>query len=202
MWCCFDGVFNLKNKNKFDKLFDDASRFIPSLRSFYKDKDNDFLYEHILYDLSRKGKDLYVNMGCGSNILNNYINVDKYGDCDIKMNLEVLPLPFNDNQCKEILLINVLEHLWVKPFDFMMEIHRILKKGGVVKIEVPFLASQVNHVKSFYSIRYFNHLCSNKKISSYQHKNYFKINIAKYRFYFVKKFPYLRIHLYFELEKI
>lgn len=48
-------------------------------------------------------------------------------------------LPFNDNRFDEILIEHVLEHIEHKDGDFVMnEIHRVLKPGGIVTIEVPY----------------------------------------------------------------
>lgn len=48
-------------------------------------------------------------------------------------------LPFDDNKFDEILIEHVLEHIEHKDGDFVMnEMHRVLKPGGTLTIEVPY----------------------------------------------------------------
>ena len=48
-------------------------------------------------------------------------------------------LPFEDNSFDEIIIEHVLEHIEHKYGDFVMnEIYRVLRRGGIVKIEVPY----------------------------------------------------------------
>ena len=49
-----------------------------------------------------------LNLGCGSKILSDYINVDKfeYYKPNIVHDLEKIPYPFEDNSVDEILLNN------------------------------------------------------------------------------------------------
>ena len=54
---------------------------------------------------------LKLNLGCGEKRIPDYINVDKYGNPDIKHDLELFPWPWENNSVSEILLIHVLEHL-------------------------------------------------------------------------------------------
>ena len=48
-------------------------------------------------------------------------------------------LPFDSDKFDEIEIFHVLEHIDHKDGDFVMsEIHRVLKPGGIVRIEVPY----------------------------------------------------------------
>ena len=73
-----------------------------------------------------------LNLGCGETILDGYENYDLY-PCDgrvRKLDLNKLPLSFEDNSVDFILLSHVFEHLDVNHYDFMKEIHRILKHAA------------------------------------------------------------------------
>jgi glycosyltransferase involved in cell wall biosynthesis len=83
---------------------------------------------------------LRLNLGCGSKKLAEYINVDKYGNPDLKHDLETFPWPWDDNSVVEIKLTHVLEHLgrdtdiYLKIFQ---ELYRICRGGAIVEITVP-----------------------------------------------------------------
>jgi SAM-dependent methyltransferase len=80
-----------------------------------------------------------LNLGSGRDIRKGYINCDKHRKfgADMIVNLDVFPYPFADGSADEILLDNTLEHLeW--PSKVLNECHRILKKGGLLHIKVPY----------------------------------------------------------------
>ena len=73
-----------------------------------------------------------LNLGCGSKIYDDYVNVDKFDlyDIDIQHDLEKFPYPFDDNSVEEIILSHVLEHVGQDPNVFitiLKEIYRICK---------------------------------------------------------------------------
>ena len=77
-----------------------------------------------------------LNLGCGRDIREGYINVDKLGDSDVKHDLDVYPYPFKKNSVDFILASHILEHL-KEPLDFLEECQRMLKKGRRMEIRVP-----------------------------------------------------------------
>ena len=77
-----------------------------------------------------------LNLGCGRDIKEGYINVDKLGGADVKHDLDVYPLPFKKNSVDFILASHILEHL-KEPLDFLEECQRMLKKGRRMEIRVP-----------------------------------------------------------------
>lgn len=74
-----------------------------------------------------------LNLGCGANYLDGYINVDHPRTVtpkDLAMDLEKTPwYCFQANYADEILMQDVLEHLTF-PDEKINEVHRILKPGG------------------------------------------------------------------------
>lgn len=85
-------------------------------------------------------KELKLNLGCGQNPKEGYTNVDKYGDPDVKHDLETFPWPFDDSSVSEIELNHVLEHLGQTTeifLNIMKEMYRVCKDQAVVKITVP-----------------------------------------------------------------
>lgn len=90
-----------------------------------------------------------LNLGCGYNKLEGYVNVDHDPNCkpDIVADLEQ-PLPFEDNSVDEIVLSHILEHLGQDTktyFAVWKEFYRVLKDQGVIKITVPHWAHDNFH---------------------------------------------------------
>lgn len=97
-----------------------------------------------------------LNVGCGSEILKNYVNLDlvPLAGVDIVHNLTEFPWPFEDNQFEEIRIINVLEHLpdTIKTIE---EVWRIARPGCKVIIRVPYWncwqsIGDPTHIKQFH----------------------------------------------------
>ncbi len=85
-----------------------------------------------------------LNLGCGHDYKPGWINCDTASTHNVKadkfFDLEVFPWPFPDNYADEILLEQVLEHL-PNTLGTINEIWRILKPGGIVRINVPYAKS-------------------------------------------------------------
>jgi len=103
-----------------------------------------------------------LNLGCGLNHIPGALNVDidKRFKPDLVLDLEN-PLPFQDNSFDLILAYHILEH--IRNFkQLMLELWRILKPGGLLKVKVPsrdhFVAYQdPTHVRFFdlHTLNYF-----------------------------------------------
>jgi ubiquinone/menaquinone biosynthesis C-methylase UbiE len=63
-----------------------------------------------------------------------------YGDYTCDYDGDILNLQFNDEDIDAIICLNVLEHV-EDPFKAVSEIYRVLKKGGILFLSVPFLTS-------------------------------------------------------------
>lgn len=81
-----------------------------------------------------------LDIGCGKDYdRENYVGVDisDFGQ-EHQMNVELAPLPFDDEVFEEIRCHNILEHIHTDNIIFVMnEFHRVLKKGGILDIIVP-----------------------------------------------------------------
>ena len=82
---------------------------------------------------------LKLNLGCGSNKLAGYVNIDSVKEFspDLVHDLSD-PLPYQDLSVDEILAEDILEHLdkYARYF-FCLEIVRVLKIGGKAVLQVP-----------------------------------------------------------------
>jgi len=83
-----------------------------------------------------------LNLGCGNSKKKGYINIDISREVkpDKVWNLEKIPLPFKDNSIDEILAYHILEHI-LDFIQLMHDLHRICKKGAIIKIRTPFYSS-------------------------------------------------------------
>ena len=83
---------------------------------------------------------LKLNLGCGQKSMPGFVNVDKFGNPDLKWDLETLPWPWPDGSASEIHLIHVLEHLGASSDVFigiMKELYRVSEPGAKIRIVVP-----------------------------------------------------------------
>ena len=81
-----------------------------------------------------------LNLGCGEKRYEGYLNVDKYGTPDLKVDLEKFPWPWESDSVSEIKMIHVLEHLGKDVdiyFGIFKEIYRICQNSAKVFITVP-----------------------------------------------------------------
>ena len=79
-----------------------------------------------------------LNLGCGHKRTTGAVNLDITPDTnpDIVHDLNVKPWPFPDNQFREVVAYDVIEHL-DDVIQTMEEIHRICCNGATVKITLP-----------------------------------------------------------------
>lgn len=81
-----------------------------------------------------------LNIGCGMDIKPGWVNLDLHQrpGVDVVWNIADTPLPFADEEFDFIKAWHVLEHVYHDQYiAAMLELHRILKKGGVLSIRVP-----------------------------------------------------------------
>lgn len=81
-----------------------------------------------------------INLGCGDKKRCGYVNVDLYGDPEVRCDLSVFPWPFADASVEEVFSEHFLEH--VADYEAtILEIHRILRPGGLLHFKVPHFRS-------------------------------------------------------------
>jgi len=106
-----------------------------------------------------------LHIGCGKEILDDWINIDKYPMSSQVQQVDIttFPLPFKDNQFEYIRMRNILEHLPIesqlKLFD---ELHRITKREGLIWIRVPYgshWTRRIDHYRG-YTYSTFKHIDS------------------------------------------
>lgn len=86
-----------------------------------------------------------LNLGCGRNILTDWINVDlvPLDGVDVIADLDdcrKTKLPFADNEIDEFFASHLIEHLH-NPLPFMEELHRIAKPNAKATFRVPYGSS-------------------------------------------------------------
>ena len=83
---------------------------------------------------------LRLNLGCGEKRLPGFVNVDKFGNPDVKHDLETFPWPWEDSSVSEVYLVHVLEHIGRDApvyLRFMQELYRICQPDARIRISVP-----------------------------------------------------------------
>jgi len=79
-----------------------------------------------------------LNIGCGRDIRDGYINVDAFPISDKVQKGNLLDIPFPDETFDEIIALDVVEHVsWRQVPNALAEICRVLKKTGAAEIRVP-----------------------------------------------------------------
>lgn len=108
-----------------------------------------------------------LNLGCGYDRKEGYVNIDLYpaDSVDMVLDLNRIPYPFEDSSIDEIFIQHTLEHL--NDFEgTIKEFHRILKDEGRLTVIVPDFSSCYAFApvhKIFFNIDSFNPFCDNLK---------------------------------------
>jgi len=92
------------------------------------------------HDSYRKQNNFYLNVGCGGSGREGWVNLDLFPAPGVNCLWDARrSLPFQNESCEGIFTEHFLEHLepTLEAPTFMRECHRILKKGGKIRILVP-----------------------------------------------------------------
>lgn len=90
-----------------------------------------------------------LNLGCGGDYIQGFVNVDLYSD-KADQKYDISKLPYETNSVDEIRAYHVIEHFdFLHAHDVLKEWNRVLKIGGKFKLETPdFLESCKEFVNS------------------------------------------------------
>lgn len=119
-------------------------------------KNTNFIKKNLRKSSDRINK---LNLCCGADYREGWVNADieSNKEKDVALNLEELPLPFEDNTFDYIFSCHTLEHVRGDLVLLMTELWRILKPNAILEIRVP----------------HFSHYSS---LSAFGHHNVFSIN--------------------------
>jgi len=86
-----------------------------------------------------------LNFGCGKDYKDGFVNVDRSRQVkvDFYLDLDIFPYPFKSNTFEYVRCWAVLAHLH-NPDKALEEIHRICKKGAIIKILVPYYKADIS----------------------------------------------------------
>jgi len=133
-----------------------------------------------------------LNLGCGKDIREGYINLDKVklNGVDVVHDLNKFPYPFKPNYFDEVYCDNLLEHL-DNLEEVMREIYRILKVGGRLIVIVPYFSqvgafSDPTH-KRFFTYYTMDYFCGLRERSDFYYDFGFKIVKKEIKFLFEYK---------------
>jgi len=85
-------------------------------------------------------KPIKLNLGCGSNRIDGFINIDVEPSCkpDIVCNFIGGKLPYKNNTVSEVVLFHTIEHISKRFHNLVLkEIWRVLKPGGLFIVSYP-----------------------------------------------------------------
>lgn len=83
---------------------------------------------------------LKLNLGCGASRLPGFVNVDKFGEPDVRHDLEVFPWPWETSSVGEVVMSHVLEHLGQATdvyLGIIRELYRVCAPGATIHVVVP-----------------------------------------------------------------
>jgi len=127
-----------------------------------------------------------LNLGCGGEYLEGYVNLDYNSEykIDVKHDLNQFPYPFPDNHFDEIYCSHILEHV-VDLFKVMDELVRISKDKTIIHIRVPHF-SNPNGYNDLTHVRFFGWFTFSQMIKGYYNRK-FQFRIIEQRFNFLAR---------------
>jgi len=127
-----------------------------------------------------------LNLGCGRDYRDGWVNADirPEVDPDVVVDLDQLPLPFDDEIFDEVLLDNVLEHV-DDQFGVLQELHRVSEPGAKLTFRGPHWNSHGAWVDPTHTRPF-----SRKTFEHYLVEDFFSVeNVSAQRIRFGRLFP-------------
>lgn len=83
-----------------------------------------------------------LHLGCGTNLLPGWLNTDRFPGTTSVLKLDVTKqFPFKDEEFGYVFCEHMIEHLsYPEGMRMLAECHRVLKRGGKIRISTPDLA--------------------------------------------------------------
>ncbi len=112
-----------------------------------------------------------LNIGCGKDTYGtDFIDLYPQRPEVVKCDMELGKLPYENDVFDEIIASHVLEHVR-NLFPLMEELHRVLKRGGLLKVWVPHASDMgafghPDH-KRFFTVNTFRHFMENEYDNQY-----------------------------------
>ena len=110
---------------------------------------------------------MILNLGCGKSLIQDAINIDIYSSngVDKVCDFTKLPLEWESNSIDGIYMLHSLEHI-PNANALIVELHRILKKGGFLFITVPHSSrstsvGSMEHYRTYSCYTFRDCLCNN-----------------------------------------
>ncbi len=146
----YDGIFvegahvDVDDMAEKMRLLTDA-QLCASLRERTEELADEFSMErfrddllHLLRDVTAGLDGVRLNIGCGADIRQGYINVDFRQMEGVDQVTDVAHLPYADETVSELLANDILEHFpRARTEEVLAEWIRVLKPGGVLKLQCP-----------------------------------------------------------------
>jgi SAM-dependent methyltransferase len=107
-----------------------------------------------------------IHLGCGNRPLSNFTNLDYYNrkHADLIADLEK-DLPYSSESIDFIYSDNVFEHIR-NILGLIKECHRVLRKGGVLAVKVPYFKSRYAFVDpthcNFFTLQSMDYFCADR----------------------------------------
>jgi len=102
-----------------------------------------------------ESNEVRINIGAGKTCIAGFTNIDVAECADITLNMNVDPLPFEDNSVDLVFSNHTIEHL--ENYLFALgEIHRVMKHGARLLLSVPYVTLTEYNLVNPYHRQHFN----------------------------------------------
>lgn len=124
-----------------------------------------------------------LNLGCGKDIREGYINIDRFpgNGVDIVCDLND-GLPFKNEQFDMVYASHILEHV-IDIHNVVQEIYRVMKPEGILEIKVPyrFTSLDIGH-HHFFATSSMDAFYLDESSKSLEHKKLFNLLSRNYAY--------------------